>query len=155
MDRELLLQGMDTKRRLFGTFFAFNNQLQTAGDAFYDEITCKQFFLIICLSVFKEEPPTINDLSEVMGSTHQNVKQILNKLEESGYIRTYQDEKDKRKCRIMMTEKIILLEQKYKVREMEFMELFYKGITEEEVNVTLQTLLKLEKNLSSIREEMK
>ena len=35
----------DNKHFLFGLFFSFGNRLQAAGDAFYDEITSKQFFL--------------------------------------------------------------------------------------------------------------
>ena len=87
MEREMLLQGMDTRYALFGTFFAFHNRLQATGDAFYQEITCKQFFLIICLELFGENAPTIRELAEVMGSSHQNVKQIADKLERSGFIR--------------------------------------------------------------------
>ena len=51
-----------------------------AADAFFKEITWKQFFAIICINLCKEAP-TINELSDVMGSSHQNVKQILLRLE--------------------------------------------------------------------------
>lgn len=46
MDRNQLLEGMDNERILFGLFFVFGNRLQAAGDSFYDEITCKQFFFV-------------------------------------------------------------------------------------------------------------
>lgn len=154
MKREELLREIDTRRALFGTFFAFNNRLQVAGDAFYDEITCKQFFLLICLSLFTETPPTINELSEVMGSSHQNVKQIVNKLENNGFLITQVDDKDRRKIRVMPTEKVQQFSEKYRNREMQFMDRFYDGLSEEEISGALRTMTQLEKNLLKIKEEL-
>ena len=58
----------------------------------YKEITWKQFFAIICINICKEHP-TINELSEVMGSSHQNVKQILLKLESKEFVAMIPDER--------------------------------------------------------------
>lgn len=153
MKRSDLLKGMDTRKALFGLFFAFGNRLQTAGDAFYEEITCKQFFLLICLSLFRDEPPTINDLSKVMGSSHQNVKQIVNKLEKNGYVVTFCDKEDKRKLRIQGTEKIMQLGEKYEQQENDFMERFFEGVSDEELEVTFRVMNRLENNLIEIRRD--
>ena len=61
---------------LLGLLSAFDNRYQAAADAYFKEITWKQFFAIICINLCKE-PPTLNELSDVMGSYHQNVKQSL------------------------------------------------------------------------------
>lgn len=153
MNRDETLNTMDEKLVLFGTFFAFSNRLQAAGDTFYEEITCKQFFLLICLSLFGDEPPTINELSNVMGSSHQNVKQIADKLEKAGFLETFQDRQDKRKLRVRATQKVKNLSQKYEEREEEFFEIFYKGITQEEIKEMLRLLMKLERNLENFREK--
>ncbi len=154
MDREELLQGMDLKKALFGTFFVFNNRLQAAGDSFYEGITVKQFFLLICLSVFKEDP-TIKELSRLMGSTHQNVKVIADKLERKGYIRIYKDDADRRKLRVALTEKMREIDTVYEEREEEFMKKFYAGPSEDELETTYKTIIRLEQNLIMMREEMK
>lgn len=151
MDREELLKGYDDKRALFGLFFAFGNRLQAAGDTFYEEITCKQFFLLICLSLFQEMPPALKELAEVMGSSHQNVKQIVNKLEQNGFVRTFPDEKDKRKIRVMMTGKMKEFSEKYRDQENSFMEKLYEGITEAEVAQTYRTMTRIEQNLIGIK----
>ena len=52
---------------LLGLLSAFDNRYQAAADAFFKEITWKQFFAIICIELCREAP-TINELSEVMGS---------------------------------------------------------------------------------------
>jgi len=153
MDREELLKGIDIPHALFGTLFAFGNSLQATGDAFYKEITSKQFFLLICLSIFKENP-TINELSDVMGSSHQNVKVIADKLASKGYIRIYKDDRDRRKQRIGMTPKMQELDHIYEEKSKEFMKRFYEGLTEEEMETTYKTMVKLEQNLAQLRKEL-
>lgn len=151
MEREELLKGYDDKRALFGLFFAFGNRLQAAGDTFYEEITCKQFFLLICLGLFQKAPPTLKELADVMGSSHQNVKQIVNKLVQNGFVRTFSDEKDKRKIRVMMTGKMEQFAEKYRDQENAFMEKLYEGITGEEVSKTYHTMVRIEQNLIGIK----
>lgn len=155
MDRDELLVGMDNERILFGLFFAFGNRLQAAGDTFYDEITCKQFFLLICLSLFQDEAPTVNELSEVMGSSHQNVKQLINKLEEKGFLQTVSDQVDKRKMRIIQTNKMAELKVKYEKQEMAFMEQLYQGLTPQQITSTLQVIKIMENNLMKMKENGK
>lgn len=147
MDREELLKDVGSKKVLFGLFFSFANRLQAVGDTFYDEITCKQFFALICLSLFQDNDPTINELSEVMGSSHQNVKQIINKLENKGFVKVYKDELDKRKQRVCITEKLKNLELKYNEKEKEFMNQLYEGISIRDVETTIRVIKTMEDNL--------
>ena len=111
MDYNLMVQNskvdfgqMPPETFLIGLLSAYENRFQTVADSFFEEITWKQFFAIICINLCKESP-TINELSEVMASSHQNVKQILLKLEKKGFIEMIPDEKDRRKQRIVITEK--------------------------------------------------
>ncbi len=153
MIRDEMLKGYDDKHILFGTFFAFHNHLQAAGDAFYNEITAKQFFLLICLSLFHEQPPTLNELSEVMGSSHQNVKQLALKLEKNGLVILCTDDRDRRKVRILPTEQLSRLQEKYYSKELEFMEKLFAGVNDDEIATTMRAIRKIEENLIKIREE--
>ena len=65
---------------LLGLLSAFDNRYQACADKFFQEITWKQFFAIICINLC-EGAPTLNELSDIMGTSHQNVKQILLKME--------------------------------------------------------------------------
>ncbi len=75
-----VLNVMPPQMGLFGLLFSFMNRLQAAGDAFYEEITCKQFFLLACMNLYQDESPTANEMAETMGCSRQNVKEILNSL---------------------------------------------------------------------------
>ena len=150
-----VLNMMDAKYALFGFFFAFHNRLQTAGDAFYKEITCKQFFLMACMNLFKDTAPTANDLAKVMGCSRQNVKEILTSLDKKDLISLVPCETDKRKRIVVLAEKAEQLALKYREKETEFLERLYDGVTEEQIKTAYHFLLKLEDNLKILNGEMK
>ena len=155
MDRDKMLEKIDKKRALFGMLFALDNNLQAAGDTFYEEITAKQFYILMCLYLFQGDNPTIGELSKIAGSSHQNVKQIINKLEKTGIIKTYPDSEDKRKLRIMYTEEMTDFSEKYNSQENEFIGRLYQGISNDEIVATYETISKIDKNLTKIREDNK
>lgn len=143
-----MINSMDKRFALFGYFFAMSNRLQTVGDRFYEEITCKQFFLMICLRLFKNGAPTINELSEIMGCSHQNVKSIAGKLEEKGYLEIRPDSDDARKLRIRLTNKADSLAKKYQKKELDFIDMLFTGISDKQIETTFKTLEKMEENIN-------
>ena len=142
---------MDGRYALFGLLFALQNRLQAVGDTFYDEITCKQFFLMACMNLFQGEAPTVQDLAQVMGSSHQNVKQIINKLEQKGFVKVEPDEEDRRKLRISLTEYAAMTGEKYRLKEEAFMMGLFEKVELEEARQAFLTLSKLEANLMKLR----
>ena len=152
MNASDVLHMMDHKYALFGLFFAFHNRLQAAGDSFYEEITCKQFFLLACMNLYQEEAPTANELAKTMGCSRQNVKGILNSLEKKQLIRLETDEGDKRKRRVYLTEKALLMSDKYHEKATTFMEYLYKNISDEEIDSAYSIISKIENNLKRMGE---
>lgn len=153
MTSQEVLQMMDAKYALFGLFFAFHNRLQTVGDAFYEEITCKQFFLIACMNLYPDEAPTANELAKTMGCTRQNVKEILNSLEKKQLVRLEVDKKDKRKRRVYLTETAMQMAGKYREKEIQFLEGLYKNISDEEIAGVYSIISKIENNLKDMKAE--
>lgn len=147
MNASEIVQMMDHKYALFGLFFAFHNRLQAVGDSFYEEITCKQFFLLACMNLYPEEAPTANELAKTMGCSRQNVKEILNSLEKKQFVRLETDESDKRKKRVYLTEQAKLMGAKYQQKEIEFLRHLYEGVSDEEVDSAYSIISKIEDNL--------
>jgi DNA-binding MarR family transcriptional regulator len=142
---------MDGRYALFGPLFALQNRLQAVGDTFYDEITCKQFLLMACMNLCQGEAPTVQDLAQVMGSSHQNVKQILNKLEQKGFVRVEPDAEDRRKLRISLTEYAMLTGEKYRLKEEAFMMGLFDGVVQDEAKQAFFTLSRMEENLMKMK----
>ena len=137
---------------LLGLLSAFDNRYQAAADEYLKEITWKQFFAIICINLCKEAP-TINELSDVMGSSHQNVKQILLRLEKKGFIATYEDEKDKRKQRIYVTDaarNFLEANDNNGQQSQYVIGRIFEGIDEKSLMTTIQTIMKMERNLNEL-----
>ena len=137
---------------LLGLLSAFDNRYQASADAFFREITWKQFFAVICINLFKE-PPTINELSDVMGSSHQNVKQILLKLEKKKFVSFVTDDKDRRKQRIFVTDRcreFLESNDNNGERSQYIIGRIFEGVDEKELNTTIKTIMRMERNLSGL-----
>ena len=142
-------QGIESPFFLLGLISAFENRYQAKADSFFEEISWKQFFAIICINLCKEGP-TIKELAEIMGSSHQNVKQILNKLEDKGYVKTVSDEQDKRKQRIILTEKTRAFCEEHDEGSRMIVKKIFEGIDEKDIGTVIKTLLQMEKNLEEV-----
>lgn len=143
---EVDFKDMPPQPFLLGLLSAFDNRYQASADKLFKEITWKQFFAIICINICKENP-TINELAEVMGSSHQNVKQILLKLEKKDFVAMVPDEKDKRKQKIILTKKCSEFCEKNEEPSMAIIGRIFNGISEEQVVTTIQTIKKMERNI--------
>lgn len=147
------LPNYDSEHLIFGLFFMLSNKLQVLGDSFYEEITVKQWFVLVVIDTFKEEYPSISDVAEMVGSSHQNVKQIVNKLTDKGYLQIVRDENDKRRSLIKMTDKCEKLQKDYKEKENEFMTNLFKGTKEEDLKKVVEVFLRLIDNIEEMKNE--
>lgn len=134
---------------LLGLLSAFDNRYQACADSFFKEITWKQFFAIICINLCKESP-TINELADIMGSSHQNVKQILNKLESKNFVQMVPDQKDKRKQRIIVTDRCRAFCEENDAQSHKMVAQIFENIGEEQLLITIQTITQMERNLKRL-----
>ena len=146
-DEKIDFTGIQSRQFLIGLLSAFDNRFQAVADSFFEEITWKQFFAIICVNLCKT-PPTLNELSDIVGSSHQNVKQILLKLENKGFIEMISDETDRRKKRVHLTSQCFEFCQRNEDKSQQEINKMFEGISEEQLAVTIQTILQMERNLS-------
>lgn len=141
--------GIESSYFLLGLLSAFDNRFQAIADSTMKEVSWKQFFAIICINLCKDKP-TVKELAEIMGSSHQNVKQILLKLEKKGFVSISIDENDKRKQRIELTDYCRDFCEKNNEMTMGVMEKMFAGISEEHLQVTIRTIIQMEDNLKNL-----
>ena len=148
-DKKVDFTGIELSYFLVGLLSAFENRFQAVADRTMKEVSWKQFFALICTSLCKESP-TIKELAEIMGSSHQNVKQILLKLEKKGFVDIVVDEKDKRKQRVVLTQYCKEFCEKNNEVAAISMQKMFAGIQEEQLKVTIQTIMQIEDNLKEL-----
>jgi DNA-binding MarR family transcriptional regulator len=104
MEMSQRVAGLDSAHVVFGSIFGVANRLQRVLDAVLPEVTAKQFWLLAVLSLF-DEPPTLSQLAEAADTSHQNVRQLLDKLGAKGFVELTPDAKDSRAIRVGTTAK--------------------------------------------------
>ena len=143
--------GIPSSYFLLGLLSAFENRFQAMADKVMGEISWKQFFAIVCINMCKE-PPTLKELSDIIGSSHQNLKQILIKLEKKGFIEFKADDSDKRKQRIYLTDHCREFCNKNDDVSKTIMGRMFDGISKKDLETTIKTITKIEGNLKGAME---
>ena len=155
MNFDLSVSNLHTERigasyYLIGLINRFNNSFQAAADSIFPELSWKQIFFMNCVALF-EDAPTIRDMADLLGCSHQNAKQILSKLERQGFVKVSQDSADKRKQRIMLTGKAIEFRNHYDEPSEQAMESIFQNISKEELLTAISVFTRLNKNVDELK----
>ncbi|MDD3796283.1 MAG: MarR family transcriptional regulator [Lachnospiraceae bacterium] len=154
MENYLNFAGIEDAYFLIGEMTAFSNRFQAVADRFFADISWKQCFLLICIKMF-QQPPTLKELAVTVGSSHQNVKQLLLKLERVGYVEFIRDENDKRKQRVIRTKKAEVFDETHDEPSTVFMQKFFENVSPDKIKITIETLVQLENNLKEMEKQQK
>jgi len=148
---------LEKQKLIFGSIFLLSNKLQVIMDrdlASYD-LTAKQWFLTAIMEEFFNSPPSLSELAEAMGSTHQNVKQIALKLQNKDFLEIQKDEEDRRATRLKLTEKSYAFWEKRQEQSENFLTEFFEDLSEEELDTMCYGLNKLYEKLLKFGEAQK
>ena len=148
-DIRSVMPGVTAQQYLFAQVNALANRLQMVGDRLFEELTWKQWFALVCVLSFPEAPGLM-EAAERMGTTHQNMKQLLLRLEKAGFVQLVQDPADRRRTVIQAGEATPRLEAKYGARTTAIMQALFEGISPEETQTTIRTLTRMESNLQHL-----
>ena len=140
--------GLAIEPLVFGGVFAVANRMQRVLDRVLPELTAKQFWLLVVLSQF-EAPPTLTQLADAADTSHQNVKQTLDKLVAKGFVQRVPDAADRRASRVRATEEVGRWTAETAAQAGRFMSDMYAGISPEELDAFGQVLMRMHANLAT------
>ncbi|MDF2943003.1 MAG: Transcriptional regulator, MarR family [Herbinix sp.] len=143
----------DNKYVIFALIFMLSNQLQTIGDSFFAEISTKQWFVLVILGIMDGYSPTLNELSSAVGSSHQNVKQLVLKLEQKGYVELSKDAEDGRRLRITPTRKSEEFSKAYDKKSSAFMSKLFDHFEETDLAATKKVMLSMRDRLEGMEKD--
>lgn len=101
---------MDVFRELFlmqqtwSTLYSVTNKLQVKGDQYFEELTSRQIMAMVAIVHLPEDQTTLNNIARKLGTTKQNVKQLITLMEQKGYVETVPSKQDKRAVNVIITE---------------------------------------------------
>ncbi len=96
------------------------------------------------------EPPTIKDMADFMGCSHQNVNKLYAKLLRDGYITSMQDENDRRKQRLFLTDKARDFLTRNKAEAGKNVNDIFSVVSADELETTIEVMAKLTDRLAEL-----
>lgn len=138
--------GISNEYMIYGMLFSVSNRVQTIGDMQIKKITIKQHFMLVAITMFEGEKPSLRQVAEVIGCSYQNVKRMATSLEKAGYLNIEQDMDDRRRLNLILTDKVEELSGEIRTDSEIFMKQLFKSIPKENLEITLNTLMRMEQN---------
>lgn len=145
---------MDRRLIAYVNIFICANRLQAIMDGGLEDITAKQWLAIKMIDAFPQ-PPTLRQISEMSGVTHQSMRQIVDRLIDKGFLAVVPDKKDKRAIRLVKTPAADNIRTKKEGQNKEFVFRLFECLTEEETAAYCSALAKLCDRLNELKEENK
>jgi len=138
---------------IYGSVFILSNRLQILGDKFDENITIKQWLLLV--GIFKSESaaPTISEVAGLIGNSRQNAKKMVLRLEKEGFVTLQKDECDARILRITLTKKCKDYFEQREGKEIEFLTQLFDGFDLGTIESFVYAISKLEKNIIEMEKQ--
>lgn len=137
------MQPASTQFHILRSITELSNKLQICGDALYQEMSSKQYYVLCYVDDFYPELPTLGQLADAMGTSHQNTRQLVGKLEKKGYLTLHADADDRRKTRVSLTAKCAGLWEKYQTVQNRYTDSLFEDFSKEELSAMLNNLEKV------------
>lgn len=144
-------ENMDKRLIAYVNIFICANRLQAIMDKGMEDITARQWLVLTMLGAFSE-PPTLKQISELSGVTHQSMRQIADRLEERGLVKIVPDERDRRAIRLIKTEAAEKIRERDTERNYGFVFELFSCLDKTESEVFCTALEKLCVKLSELKE---
>lgn len=141
---------IETIPYLFANIFLLSNKLQILGDNYLEEITVKQWLLLMMIKVNQLERPSIKEVADLIGSTRQNTKKMLESLQKKGYVALQQNLTDKRSLSVILTDKTHLFFNQFEHKGTIFVEQLFAGTKQEQLESMRETVNILFKNIDKM-----
>lgn len=146
------MEGKPNKEYIFGAIFSLANRLQALGDKIDKNITVKQWFFVAIVSMF-ESPPSILEVSKLIGTSRQNIKKMATILQNQGFVTIQEDSNDKRVSRILLTKKCFDYFKTRENMEQSFIESLFNDFTEKSIEDLSNNINLLMNNIETMEKE--
>lgn len=128
---------------VFGSVLLLANKFQAWGDGQIEGLTMKQWFLLVFIIKMGKNNPTINEISKFTGTSRQNVKKMIEQLEEKKFVSVKRSKKDARALNVTILKKTYDFFAVNEGKSSQISINLFSEITDEELCFTVKTFDKL------------
>lgn len=147
------MENLEEKAHVFGEIFIMSNRLQVLGDKFDENLTLKQWLLLVGILKNDVASPTISEVASFIGNSRQNVKKMAVILEKKGFLTLDKDTKDARILRLSATSKCKIYLKQRENKELEFFEKLYEGLDTNLITGLNNGVTKLAENIVEMEKQ--
>lgn len=141
-DKEFYL--LHIMQQAFSSLFLVSNKLQIAGDQYCEPLTSRQYMTMLAVLHLPKDETTLINVAKKLGTTKQNVTQLVKSLEKKKFVSIIPSKKDKRAVNVCLTEQGMDAVIKCgKDAGINFMSDIFKEFTKEEIETLWKLLVKL------------
>ena len=91
-------------QQTYATLFSIANKMQIHGDKELGMMTSRQLMVLIAAIHLPKGGASLNSIAKKMGTSKQNIKQLVSAMEKKGYVSVLSSTTDKRAYSVEMTE---------------------------------------------------
>ena len=142
--------GMEQKQYIFGSVLILNNKLQGMKIAGLGDLTIKQFILLVSIRNMENPAPSIQETADILGSTRQNTKKMLEILEREEYVAIRKSKEDRRSFCVSLTDKCFRYFEQHNDAGEKIINVLFDGMKEEDISSTCRVINTLFENIDKV-----
>jgi len=98
MNKDLFLM-----QQIYSALFSVGNKIQVQSDQYLEKLSSRQFMVILAIAHLPEDQTSFNNIARKLGTTKQNVKQLVTTMKNKGYVEIAPSQHDKRAVNTTIT----------------------------------------------------
>ncbi|HOJ78176.1 MAG TPA: MarR family transcriptional regulator [Bacillota bacterium] len=103
MDSELELKELFLMQQVYSTLFSVYNKMQTESSKRFSTLSSRQYMTILAILHLPENERTMNNVAKKLGTTKQNIRQLITTLEKKQLIEIQSSNRDRRATNLEVT----------------------------------------------------
>lgn len=144
MDYDKELNLLHIMQQTFSSLISASNKIQIVGDQYCEPLTSRQYMTMLAILHLPKDETTLINIAKKLGTTKQNITQLIKSLEKKDFISIMPSAKDKRAVNVCLTD--LGMDVMIKCGSsvvIDFMADIFKDFTKEELEIFWKLLIKL------------
>ncbi|MDS0525254.1 MarR family transcriptional regulator [Clostridium sp. SHJSY1] len=144
MDYNEKLELLHIMQQTFSSLFSVSNKIQVLGDQYCESLTSRQYMTMLAVLHLSEDERSFINIAKKLGTTKQNVTQLIKSLEKKKFVSVIPSIKDKRAVNVSLTDEgMEAVIQCGKDTGLKFVVDLFKEFSKEEIETLWKLLVKL------------
>lgn len=131
-------------QQAYSSLVSVSNKIQIEGDKYCDPLTSRQYMTMLAVLHLPEDETTFINIAKKLGTTKQNVTQLINSLAKKDFISIIPSKIDKRSVNVRVTDLgMDIMIKCGREGTINFMADIFKNFTKEEIETLWNLMMKL------------